>query len=263
MGQAIVGRLLVAEIIGDDAAPAAHHAAMREDVAHHAARQVDRDGKADALNAGGVHVLGDHRGVDADQFARGIDQGAAGIAFVDGRVGLDEILEGGHAQLLAIDGTDDAVGDRLLQAERVADGQHLIADLQPVRAPQAHDREPRQPDRQQRQVGVRITAHHLGHRAAAVGQLHLDAGGIGDHVVVGDDVAALVHDHARAQRALHALLKARPVLAKQPLERVGLHLFGDQARGVDVDHGRRRTVHGAASEGSSSWHMPVSARCAF
>jgi hypothetical protein len=51
------------------------------------------------------------------------------------------------------------------------------------------------------QVGGRIHTHHLGvvlHRIA--GELHLDAVGLVDHVVVGQDVAGLVHHHAGAQR---------------------------------------------------------------
>ena len=68
-GQPELGGLLVAEVVGDDAAPAAHHAPVLDDLARHPARQVDRDREADALDAGRVHVLGHDRGVDADQFA--------------------------------------------------------------------------------------------------------------------------------------------------------------------------------------------------
>ena len=50
--------------------------------------------EADAFDA---EILGQHRGVDADEFAIGIDQRAAGVADVDGRVGLDEVLEGRDA----------------------------------------------------------------------------------------------------------------------------------------------------------------------
>ena len=54
---------------------------------------------------------------------------------------------------------------------------------------------------------------------AAVGELHADRVGVGDHVVIGDDVAVLVDDDARAEAVLDALAVARQVLAKQLLER--------------------------------------------
>ena len=65
---------------------------------------------------------------------------AAGVADVDGRVGLDEVLEGGHAELTAAGGADDALRDGLRQADRVADGEHDVADAQPVGMPERHDR---------------------------------------------------------------------------------------------------------------------------
>ena len=45
-------------------------------------------------------------------------------------------------------------------------------------------------DLQHRQVGVRIAADDVRIRDAPVGELHADRVGVGDHVVVGDDVAA-------------------------------------------------------------------------
>ena len=47
-------------------------------------------GKADALVAGGLRV---DRGVDADDLAIHVDQRAAGVAGIDRRIGLDEVLE--------------------------------------------------------------------------------------------------------------------------------------------------------------------------
>ena len=57
------------------------------------AREVARDGEADALVAAG---LAEDRGVDADQLAARVDQRAAGVARVDRGVGLDEVLVGGE-----------------------------------------------------------------------------------------------------------------------------------------------------------------------
>ena len=124
-------RLLVVDVLRHDADPAADHAAVIEDLLHDAARQIHRDRKADALDADiAAVVLVEHRGVDADQLAARVDQRAAGIAGIDRGIGLNEILEGRDAELTAAGGADDAVGDGLRQAQRIADRQHRIPDLQ-------------------------------------------------------------------------------------------------------------------------------------
>ena len=90
---------------------------------------VGRDGEADALRAAGAR---EDRGVDADQPAAKIDQRAAGIAGIDGGIGLDEELIVGDADLGARQRRDDAVGHGLPDAERIADREHHVADLQRV-----------------------------------------------------------------------------------------------------------------------------------
>ena len=127
--------------------------------------------------------------IDAHQFAAGVDQGAAGVARVDGRIGLDEIFECRQAQLSAARGADDAVGDGLRQPQGIADRQHDIPDLQLVGMPEGHDRQVIEVHFQQRQIRVRIPAHHLGHGHTAVGQLHPHLIGVFDDVIVGGDVA--------------------------------------------------------------------------
>jgi hypothetical protein len=210
-------RLRVGDVLGHDADPAADHAPVVEDLLHHAAREIDRDRKADALDTGRAGVFRQHRGVDADQFAGRVHQRAAGVALVDGRVGLDEVLEGRDAELAAAGGADDAVRHGLRQAQRAADRQHFVADLQPVGASQRHHRQFPELDPQHGEVGVRIAPddRRLGH--AAVSELDHDRVGIGDHVVVGGDVTLVVEDHAGAERALYALAVARPGVAEQLL----------------------------------------------
>ena len=62
-----------------------------------------------------------------------VDQRAAGIARVDGRVRLDEELVIGDADLGARQRRDDALRHGLADAEGVADGEHEVADLQALR----------------------------------------------------------------------------------------------------------------------------------
>jgi hypothetical protein len=238
-------RLLGLERLRADADPAADHPPVAQDGLDDAAHQVDRDGEADALDA---RVPGDHGRVDADQLAGRVDQRAAGVAEVDGGVGLDEVLEGGHAQPAAAGGADDPGGDRLAETERVADGQDGVADAQPVGAAERHHRQVRQLDGEHGEVRVRIDAHQPRRSLAAVAQLDADLGGPGDDVVVGHDVALPVDDDAGAQAAVHALPVVRPEVAEQlgDVRRQVAHARDahDPFR-VDVDHGRGRAVHRA------------------
>ena len=61
-----------------------------------------------------------------------VDQRTAGIAGIDGGIGLDEELIIADADLGARHRRDDAVRHRLSDAERIADRQHHVADLQIV-----------------------------------------------------------------------------------------------------------------------------------
>ena len=61
-----------------------------------------------------------------------VDQRAAGIARIDGGVGLDEVLILGRTAGHARERRDDAAGHRLADAERIADGEHQVADLDRV-----------------------------------------------------------------------------------------------------------------------------------
>src|SRR6201999_2098144 len=62
----------------------------------------------------------DDQRVDADDFAFEVEQRAAGIAAVDGGVGLDVVVVRSLADV-AVARRDDAGRDRAAEAERVAD----------------------------------------------------------------------------------------------------------------------------------------------
>ena len=105
----------------------------RDDRPHH----VGGDGEADADRTAAAAV---DRRVDADQFATHVDQGAAGIARIDRRIGLDEEAEIGDAYIRTRKRRDDAAGHRLADAERVAHGQHQVADLDRIGIADREDR---------------------------------------------------------------------------------------------------------------------------
>ena len=101
--------------------------------------RVDGDGEADA---GGLADLAVDGGRHADDPAAGVEQRAAGVAGVDGGVGLDDALD--LAAVLgverAVEAADDPGRQCPFQAEGVADGEDLLADPQLVAIAQG-DRE--------------------------------------------------------------------------------------------------------------------------
>ena len=123
----------LAPMIGNSASP------LSMQLLDGAADLVDRDREADAdvaaLAAEAPAADGRDRGVDPDDLAVEVDQRAAGVAGVDGGVGLDRVdvgavartalAAGGHRPVL---GADDAARHRAGQAERRADRDDRVAD---------------------------------------------------------------------------------------------------------------------------------------
>ena len=91
-------------LIAGNAEPGAAHAAVLQDLRQHVLGGVGGDREADALRA---H---DDRGVDADHLAARVDERPAGIAGIEGRIGLDDVAD--QAAVLraqrAADRADDA-----------------------------------------------------------------------------------------------------------------------------------------------------------
>jgi hypothetical protein len=85
-------------------------------------------------------------------------------------------------------------GDGLADAERIADGQDDVSDLEDVRAAQAQAREIGQVDLQQRQVGFLVGAHEARRGGAAVRQHHPHIPLALDNVMVRHHVTLGVHD---------------------------------------------------------------------
>ena len=146
--------------------------------------------------------------VDAHGLAIEIQERAARVARVDGRIGLYEILEAeipAEVQTVASLGADDAERDGMAEAEGIADGQDPLADLQCVRVGQF--------DEGKRFIAIdlryghirgRIGPNHFRFQFLAVGQCHFDHAifGIADEVVVGQQVPIRGNDEAGALDAL-------------------------------------------------------------
>src|SRR5690606_29949968 len=97
---------------------AADHAAVIDELGHDAAHHVHGNREADAFRRIAVaQRRADHGRVDADELAASVHERAAGIAHVDGRVGLDEVFERREAELPATGRAHDAHRYGLAQAE--------------------------------------------------------------------------------------------------------------------------------------------------
>ena len=86
--------------------------------------RLDGNGKADADAAARRR---EDRGIDADDIAVHVEQRTAGIAAIDRRVGLDEIVIGPGIDV-AVARRDDARRHGRAEAEGIADRDHPVAD---------------------------------------------------------------------------------------------------------------------------------------
>ncbi|MNO74942.1 hypothetical protein D3C76_659620 [compost metagenome] len=96
----------------------------------------------------------------------------------------------------------------MVEAERRADRQHPLADLELVGIAELEGRQVLGLDLQHSHVAARIGADQLGLVLAAVGQAHENLVGVGHHMVIGQDVAITGNDEARAQGLRLALAAA-------------------------------------------------------
>ncbi len=100
-------------------------------------RVIDRDGKSDSLVAA---VARCDRGADRNRSSLQIDQRASRIAWIDGRIGLDQSAAIDPFQRPIL-GTDDAGADGRFQPKRAADGKHPVADFDRIGVSQFGTRE--------------------------------------------------------------------------------------------------------------------------
>src|SRR3954453_3228246 len=154
-----------------------------------------RDREADAVAAARVAL---DLGVDADHLAARVEQRPARVAVVDRRIGLDrardrEVVRGLDG---AVQRAHDARGDGVLEAERAADRDGAVADLDAVRVGERQRVKLGlgRVDLDDGDVGRRVGADDLRARGLAVGEGDGDRGRAVDDVLVGGDLAARV-DH--------------------------------------------------------------------
>ena len=140
---------------------------------------------------------------------REFKQRPAGVAGIDGRIGLDSVFDGRAVSVAdGANRADDALRHRSAQAEGIADGIHLFAHSNLARVGQNYRLQFRRVDLEQREVMHLVAADHGCLVAALVAQLHLDAAiGAFYHVVIGEHMAGFVENESRTL----AFLRHRPV----------------------------------------------------
>src|SRR5690606_9456716 len=166
----------------------------------------DGDGLVDGNGEAETDVAarrGDDRGVDAEQPALRVDERTAGVALIDGGVGLDKVFVaarvGENAEIVATRGRDDAHGHGLADAERVAHRKHDVADPDAIAVADGDKWELARVHLDDGNVGLGVGADHFGLQFATVGQGNVDTVGSLDDVIIGEDVAVAGDDHTGSE----------------------------------------------------------------
>src|SRR3984885_2479216 len=125
---------VVGDLLDPHAEPAAAGLAVLAQLVEHRHRRVRRHRKADAYRAAGRR---NDRGVHADDFAVEIEQRTAGIAAINGGVGLDVIVVRPRIDV-TVARRHDAGRHGAAKAERVADGDYPFAEPKLVGIAELH-----------------------------------------------------------------------------------------------------------------------------
>ena len=187
-----------------------------------------RDRKADPDRAAGRRV---DRRVDADDLAVHVEHRPAGIAAIDRGIGLQEIVIGARIDV-PLARRENAGGDAAAQTERVADRQHPVADARDVAvAPGCRAQRLVGLDLQQRDIRLGVASDQLGLQIRIIVQNDGDFVGIGDHMIVGHDIARRIDDEARTERGGLARLRlGAAALGHAAVEEVAKKFFERRAR---------------------------------
>ena len=169
-----------------DANAGTPHSAIADQAAGDKLGRVDRDREADPL------CRQDHGRVDADDVAAGIDERTTRVARVQGRVGLEHVVNepARPGAERSAQGTDNTGGHRALEAVRMANRQRELSDAHLLRVAQRGRDEITRVHADHGEVGLRIVADPVRPVLVAVGQGHVELVGPVHHVAVGQDVPA-------------------------------------------------------------------------
>ena len=150
------------------------------------------DGESDA----GVEAA-DH-GVDTDNLAINVDEGAAAVAGVNGGVGLDEILIEGRVvdEPVAALGAYVADGEGVVETIGGSDGDGEFTDADVGGLGELGGAQVFGVDFNDSKVGLGVDATEAGGVFAAIGGDDLETCGVLDNMAVGEDVAVGSYNNA-------------------------------------------------------------------
>src|SRR5207249_3423670 len=151
---------------------------------------------------------------------------------IDGRVGLEEVLETAIADAGgAAFGTNDAGGHGFADAERIADGEANIAHADLVGVGKLEDGKSAGADLENGKIARGIRSYKRSRIGPFGIQVDLDVFGAVDDVVVGEDVSVGLHDDAGAEGTLDLGLGLAGDAAAEELAEEGIVEKGKLLRG--------------------------------
>ena len=165
--------------------------ALGDDLIHDILDLGAGNGEAQAFHAGVVGEGADLHGIDADDLTVAVDERPAGVAGIQGGIGLDQ----GHGAAVhvhvPVDGGDDAVGIGAPEggAQGITDGDHRVAHPQCGGISKLGGGQIVAVDAQHRQIRNVVTANQPGREAAVIGELHGNCVGILHHMGIGHDIS--------------------------------------------------------------------------
>jgi hypothetical protein len=158
---------------------------------------------------------------------------------IDRGIGLDEVLVGIDAQVVASERRHDAHRDRLPNVEWIADREHDVAHAQVLRAAKGDCRQIGKSDLEDRKIALRIGADQVCIDLAPVRKLDGNLFRGFDNMVVRQDITVGGGNDARAEveRTLIGVLAASKETIRDGIFTFAWpHLLG----GVDTHHGAHR-----------------------
>ena len=163
---------------------------------------IDSDRETDSLGRQ------DRRRVDSYYLASGVDERAAGISWVQGGIGLNDVLDQapGVRTQRAPERADHARGYRGLESVGIADRNRHLPRTQLLRISEGNGLQSGSVsiNSNDREIGRWIVSDGVSWSAPAVGQRYLDPGGVVHHVAVGENQSIGREDEAGAAASAFA-----------------------------------------------------------
>ena len=193
-GQAVIALIKDAQALtGDTQKRSAGHIALVENLGYNVLYHRTGDGEAQPLHPGTVGKGTDFGGIDADDLPAAVNQRAAGIAGVQGGIGLNQV-HGAPVHIdIPVDGGNNAVGHGApeLHAQGVADCHHTVPHIHVVRVAEFRRGQIRGIHLQHGQVAGGVAAHQPRRLAALVCQKNGVGFSVFNHMIIGDHIAVL------------------------------------------------------------------------